>query len=440
MTAMLPLEIIRSLIHTPDVLFLDEPTQGLDAVSRRTLWEYINNVRKQYGTTVFLTTHYIDEAENVDKVCIINHGKIATCQSPDEMRQSLLRKDLILDADDRAGPDRRACRAEFAIQGKRAGCGDFCRANGAASYRKTENPIDGAENLRAVAGRRLCGILESIGRACFMNDEMVLSRRKSKVRRELGATFAVFAREVTLFFKSPSTIIMSLAMPLVMMGMIGGNLMENMAGGLSFSFGGFMLVGMLVNMLFMTTTIGMTSLVDDHETDFNQEMMVSPVSRYSLVIGKILGSSFGAIVSMLGTLIVGLIMGIALPVGQLLTVLALSPLMCLSGGALSMILIGLIKSKKAANYAVMLITMPQMFLSGAIIPIKSSTGVLKILSRCMPMTYCLDLVRAVVYHGSPEYDSVVMFNPLVNCVAIVGLTLACLVVGTYFFAKTEKNR
>jgi ABC-2 type transport system ATP-binding protein len=95
------LEIIRSLIHTPDVLFLDEPTQGLDAVSRRGLWDYINGVRKQYGTTVFLTTHYIDEAENVDTVCIINDGKIAACSSPDEMKKNLLRQELILDAADR---------------------------------------------------------------------------------------------------------------------------------------------------------------------------------------------------------------------------------------------------------------------------------------------------------------------------------------------------
>ena len=95
------LEIIRSLMHTPDVLFLDEPTQGLDAVSRRSLWEYINNVRKEHGTTVFLTTHYIDEAEHVDKVCIINHGQVASCCPPEEMKQSLLRHELILDAEDR---------------------------------------------------------------------------------------------------------------------------------------------------------------------------------------------------------------------------------------------------------------------------------------------------------------------------------------------------
>ena len=96
------LEIIRSLIHTPKILFLDEPTQGLDAVSRRSLWEYIDQVRHEYGTTVFLTTHYIDEAEHVDRVCIINQGKIAINGSPDEMKQSLLKQELILDADDRA--------------------------------------------------------------------------------------------------------------------------------------------------------------------------------------------------------------------------------------------------------------------------------------------------------------------------------------------------
>jgi ABC-2 type transport system permease protein len=225
-----------------------------------------------------------------------------------------------------------------------------------------------------------------------------------------------------------------------MMGMIGGNLMQNMAGGLHFEFGRFMLVGMLVNMLFWITTMGMSSLVDDHEIDFNQEMLVSPVSRYSLVVGKILGSGFAAILSMAGTLLVGLAMGITMPVGKLLLVLALSPLMCLAAGAFAMIVIGLIKSKKAANLAAMLITMPQMFISGAIIPINDTNGVLLALNRIMPMTYCLDLVRAVVYAGTPEYDSVVMFNPAVNFAAIAALTVACLAVGTYFFAQSEKNR
>jgi ABC-2 type transport system ATP-binding protein len=82
------IEIIRSLTHNPAVLFLDEPTQGLDPVSRRGLWEYINTTRKENGTTVFLTTHYIDEAENVDRLCMIKQGNIVFTGTPDELKKS----------------------------------------------------------------------------------------------------------------------------------------------------------------------------------------------------------------------------------------------------------------------------------------------------------------------------------------------------------------
>jgi ABC-2 type transport system ATP-binding protein len=63
------LEIVRSLMHRPKVLFLDEPTAGLDPPSRRALWAYLDTVRREHATTIFLTTHYIEEAEQADKVC-----------------------------------------------------------------------------------------------------------------------------------------------------------------------------------------------------------------------------------------------------------------------------------------------------------------------------------------------------------------------------------
>jgi ABC-2 type transport system ATP-binding protein len=83
------LEIVRSLIHTPRVLFLDEPTSGLDAMARRDLWDYLDRVRWELGTTVFLTTHYIDEAEGADTVCLINGGEIALCCPPRQMKTAL---------------------------------------------------------------------------------------------------------------------------------------------------------------------------------------------------------------------------------------------------------------------------------------------------------------------------------------------------------------
>ena len=95
------LEIVRSLMHRPAVLFLDEPTSGLDPISRRGLWDYLREVRNQDGTTVFLTTHYLDEAEGADRVCVIDHGKVAVNATPDELKHRLLERSLVVDADDR---------------------------------------------------------------------------------------------------------------------------------------------------------------------------------------------------------------------------------------------------------------------------------------------------------------------------------------------------
>jgi ABC-2 type transport system ATP-binding protein len=96
------LEIIRSLIHRPGVLFLDEPTSGLDPVSRHSLWQYLRRVRAVDGTTIFLTTHYLEEAEESDRVCVIDHGRIATIGTPDELKARLLERSVILGAVDRA--------------------------------------------------------------------------------------------------------------------------------------------------------------------------------------------------------------------------------------------------------------------------------------------------------------------------------------------------
>jgi ABC-2 type transport system ATP-binding protein len=95
------LEIVRSLMHRPRVLFLDEPTSGLDPVSRRDLWNYLREVRNVDGTTIFLTTHYLEEAEEADRVCVIDHGRIAIIGTPDEMKRRLLDRAIVLDATDR---------------------------------------------------------------------------------------------------------------------------------------------------------------------------------------------------------------------------------------------------------------------------------------------------------------------------------------------------
>ncbi len=95
------LEILRSLLHQPRVLFLDEPTAGLDPASRRSLWDYLRQVREEHGTTVFLTTHYLEEAEQADSICIMNKGKIVSRGTPAQIKAELVKEYLLIDAENR---------------------------------------------------------------------------------------------------------------------------------------------------------------------------------------------------------------------------------------------------------------------------------------------------------------------------------------------------
>jgi len=82
------LEIARGFLHTPKILFLDEPTLGLDPQSRNQLWTHVRNLNETEGVTVFLTTHYMDEAERVaHRIAIIDHGKIVAQGTPQELKQ-----------------------------------------------------------------------------------------------------------------------------------------------------------------------------------------------------------------------------------------------------------------------------------------------------------------------------------------------------------------
>ncbi|MGE5856362.1 MAG: ATP-binding cassette domain-containing protein [Syntrophaceae bacterium] len=88
------LEIARGLLHYPRVLFLDEPTLGLDPQTRNTIWEFISELRKRERITVFMTTHYMEEAENCGRIAIIDHGRIIAEGSPTKLKETV-RGDIV---------------------------------------------------------------------------------------------------------------------------------------------------------------------------------------------------------------------------------------------------------------------------------------------------------------------------------------------------------
>ncbi len=112
------LEIARGLLHYPKVLFLDEPTLGLDPQTRNRIWEYILELRRREGTTVFLTTHYMDEAEKADRIAVIDHGRLVTIDTPERLKE-IVGQDIVsvkTDDDDKAVEE---IRLRYQIEARR---------------------------------------------------------------------------------------------------------------------------------------------------------------------------------------------------------------------------------------------------------------------------------------------------------------------------------
>jgi ABC-2 type transport system ATP-binding protein len=94
------LEIARGLMHSPRVLFLDEPTIGLDPQTRRSIWEYIRELKEREEITIFMTTHYMDEAEWCDRIAIMDHGRIVALDSPDTLKAGVGRDRVMIHTED----------------------------------------------------------------------------------------------------------------------------------------------------------------------------------------------------------------------------------------------------------------------------------------------------------------------------------------------------
>jgi ABC-2 type transport system ATP-binding protein len=108
------LEIGRGLLHSPRVLFLDEPTVGLDPQTRASIWEYINQLKKQEKITMFLTTHYMDEAENCDRIAIMDGGEIVKIDTPEALKASVGQDRVEIRTDDDAAA-MKALSAKFRL-------------------------------------------------------------------------------------------------------------------------------------------------------------------------------------------------------------------------------------------------------------------------------------------------------------------------------------
>lgn len=257
---------------------------------------------------------------------------------------------------------------------------------------------------------------------------------------QVNAILALSYRDLMKFLRDSPRLVSTFITPFILIGVLGGSLQLNLGVGAGYDFLAFTFTGVLAQTLFMSAALGIISLLEDRENDFSQEIFVSPISRYSIVFGKILGESLVALAQGAGIILFGLAIGVRFSSAQLLSLLPVAVAVCLFGGAFGVIILSRLRSQQAANQVFNFVMLPQFFLAGVFSPIRTLPFWLDIVSKLSPMRYAVDLTRGVFYLDHPDYSKVVLGSPFFNLAVMAAMFAAFLVLGTLLFVRGERNR
>lgn len=257
---------------------------------------------------------------------------------------------------------------------------------------------------------------------------------------EIGAILMLAQRDLTKLLRDRARLIGELVFPIVFIGILGASLNSAFGGALGYDFVTFTFTGVFAMTLFQTTAQGIISLIEDRETDFAQEMFVSPVSRYSIVAGKILGETLVASPVAIGIIAFAFVLGVPLTIERVLALVIGGIVAAFFGGSFGVLVLANLRSRRAAQNVFPFLMLPQYFLSGIFNPMVNQPAYLEIASRLSPMRYAVDLIRGLFYRGAPEYPLVVLQDPPFVAAVIAAAFAAFMAVGTALFVRREQER
>ncbi|MBO31405.1 MAG: hypothetical protein CMM74_00285 [Rhodospirillaceae bacterium] len=256
---------------------------------------------------------------------------------------------------------------------------------------------------------------------------------------ELSAVVALAYRDLMKLIRDPIRLVTSLIFPVIFIGILGGSFQSGLGSMIDYDFMHFVFVGVLAQTLFQSSALGIISLIEDRQNDFIQEVFVSPISRYTIVIGKIIGESLVSLIQGIAILGFGVVIGIPFDISVVLGLVVVSVIVCVFGGSFGILVLSNLKSQRIANQIFPFIMLPQIFLSGVFTPIGDLPIVMDVLSRLSPMRYAVDLARGIYYEGKTEYNSVVLTEPSINLIVIFGLFSTFVIFGTWLFVRNERK-
>ena len=420
------LEIARGLMHSPRVLFLDEPTIGLDPQTRSSIWRYIRALQEAEGTTIFMTTHYMDEAEFCDRIAIMDRGEIVVLDTPEALKRAVGADRVVLGtADDDAALA--ALRDRFGIEAAVAeGAVTFHVAGGEAFVPRLFAELDVAITSVAVSRPTLDDVFmrytgstirdaETGGVArpephddardgggeamtAVMADVVAVRVPERTWRSEARAVKTVWRRDMIRFAGNRAQVMTWLIQPLLFLFVLGSGLQSLSAastGGVDLKT--FIFPGVLCVAVLFTAMISAASLVWDRELGFLREMMVAPVSRTSIVVGKCLGGA--TIAASQGVIVLALAGLVGVPYDPLLILGAfgLLVLLAFTVSAFGVLVAVTIKQAQTFTWVMQLVVFPMFFLSGALYPVDGLPAWLEVLNRIDPLTYAVDPMRHLVF-------------------------------------------
>jgi len=258
--------------------------------------------------------------------------------------------------------------------------------------------------------------------------------------REIYAIAAIAHRDFVKLLRDRVRLIAGFALPLTFVLLLGPMLQAGFGspGGLNLQT--FVFTGVVAQTVWQSAALGVISLIADREEDFSQEIFVSPISRYSIVIGKIIGESLVALPQGLALLIVGVFLGVPMSLATLAAILPVIVLIAVYGGVFGLLILSNMSSQRAANQIFPFVMLPQFFLAGVFNPIHGLPPVLDIASRLAPMRYAVELLRNFYYAAQPTAVAPEMAPAAVNAAVIAVSFVVFFVVGTALFVRAERNR
>lgn len=257
---------------------------------------------------------------------------------------------------------------------------------------------------------------------------------------EFSGLAIIAQRDVTKLLRDRPRLAVNLAFPVLLIGGLGSILQPTVGRVTGLNAVTLAFTGVLAASLFQSAAAGMISIVEDRETDFSREMFVTPVSRLTLVTGKVAGETLVAFCQGACIAAFAVAFGVRMSPGQLAALLGPCLASCLLGGAFGLATIAALPNQRSAMQIFQFLIIPQYVLGGVLVPLHGVPLYLDVLAHLMPMSYVVQLTRAAFYAGTPGYHQVVSGSPLVDAAVTGGLFVILMIAGAAVFGYRERTR